>query len=337
MSLRALPKVEFHRHLDGSIRFDTILELARKNGVELGNPFLLKQKLTVTRPFETLQEVLDCFWTTQKVMVNFEAMKRIAFENVEDCFRDGVVLAELRFAPVFIMKDKALNFDEVFEGVIAGVKDAMDKYPIQAGLIHILPRGLDSVENVKSTNECLRYAKRYDRLVGFDLADPETETSFAEFEPLVAKARSAGMGITIHSGEDTTPDHMRRTLKTYSPTRIGHGIQAIHDRDLMKELKDRDVFLEICPTSNWLTGQVPTTRQHPFRKFWEAGVPVTLNSDDPHLMGIDLVDEYEIAVNEWGFKEAELVEMNRNALRASFLPKDVTDHVANIHFKKPRP
>ncbi len=328
MNLRALPKVEFHRHLDGSVRYQTIVDLGRRNRIDLGDAWSLRKRVTVTKPFETLKEVLDCFWTTQKVLCNYEAIRRVAFENVEDCHRDGVVLAELRFAPLFIMKDKALGFDEVFEGVIDGIREGMEKYPIQVGLIHILPRGLDRERDSASTEECLRYARKCDRLVGFDLADPEPDDSFVAYGPLVARARAAGLGITVHSGEDTTPGHMWKSLETYKPRRIGHGIQAVHDPDLMRALKDRDVFLEVCPTSNWLTGQVPTTAAHPFPKLLAAGVPLTLNSDDPQLMGIDLVTEYAIAHKEWGLSVDELVRLNRESLRASFLPEEIRRHVA---------
>ena len=333
-SLYKLPKVEHHRHLDGSLRVSTIAELARKNKSDLGvqSQAELYRKVVLDKPFGTLQAVLDCFWTAQKVMCNYESIKQVAYENVEDCHRDGVVLAELRFAPVFMMKNKSgLNFDEVFEGVIDGVHQAMKDYPIQVGLIHILPRGLDFAQCGPSTKACFTYmSSRHpgaDRLVGFDLADPETDNSFTQFAPLVAQARLNGMGITIHSGEDTTPAHMWRTLKTYSPQRIGHGIQAIHDPDLLKELRDRGVTLEVCPTSNWLTGQVPTTQAHPFPKLLKAGVRLSLNSDDPHIMGINLVREYAIAREEWGLSDEQLMRINRDACEASFLPEEIRAYV----------
>lgn len=336
--LRKLPKVEHHRHLDGSLRVTTIAELARKNNIDLGvsSQAELQQKVVLDKPFKTLQAVLDCFWTAQKVMCNYEAIKRVAFENVEDCYQDGVVLSELRFAPVFIMKNKpGLQFDEVFEAVIDGVHEAMKEFPIQVGLIHILPRGLDHEQAKLSTKACLRYAHAHhagaDRLVGFDLADPESDDSFEKYAPLVEQARKAGMGITIHSGEDTSPKHMWKTLETYQPQRIGHGIQAIHDEELMRELKRREITLEVCPTSNWLTGQVPTTAAHPFPALWKKGVKLSLNSDDPHVMGINLVREYVIATDEWKLSPGDLLGINRDACRASFLPEDIRSHVMKKH------
>lgn len=332
--LRKIPKVEHHRHLDGSLRLTTIAELARHNKIDLGvqSQAELLKKVVLTKPFETLEEVLNCFWTAQKVMCNYEAIKRVAYENVEDCYQDGVVLSELRFAPVFIMEGKPqLRFDEVFEGVIDGVHEAMKKFPIQVGLIHILPRGLNFEQCKLSTKECLRYAKSRhvgsDRLVGFDLADPESDESFELFSPLVKEAKNAGLGITIHSGEDTTPAHMWKTLEVYGPQRIGHGIQSIHDPDLMKELINRNITLEVCPTSNWLTGQVKSTKVHPFPQLLKAGVQLSLNSDDPHIMGIDLVREYEIASKEWGLDAKDFLRFNREACQTSFLPEDIRKDV----------
>lgn len=332
--LRKFPKVEHHRHLDGSLRVTTIAELARRNKIDLGvqSQAELQKKIVLTKPFETLEEVLNCFWTAQKVMCNYEAIKRIAFENVEDCYQDGVVLSELRFAPVFIMKDKPqLSFDEVFEGVIDGVHEAMKKFPIQVGLIHILPRGLDFEQCKLSTKECLRYAKSRhvgsDRLVGFDLADPESEDSFELFAPMVKEAKLAGLGITIHSGEDTSAAHMWKTLKVYAPHRIGHGIKSIDDPDLIKELIQSEIALEVCPTSNWLTGQVPSTKFHPFPKMLKSGLKLSLNSDDPHIMGIDLVREYEIASKEWGLEAKDFLRINREACQSSFLPEEIRTYI----------
>lgn len=323
-----LPKIELHRHLDGSVRLQTIIDLARKNKIDLGvkTQSELRKKVTVTTPMVSLEAVLDSFWTTQKVLANYEAIKRVAFENVEDCFHEGHKLVELRFAPVFIQRNKTLGFDEIIEGVIDGITEGMEKYGIQVGLIHIMPRSLDLNLNLGSTKEILRYRRSHhknaDRLVGIDLADLETEESFKDYAASVSEARSAGMGVTIHSGEDSSAQHVKRTLEIFKAGRIGHGIQIAKDPEVMKLVKEQDVVLEVCPTSNWLTNIVKDIQDHPLKFLYDQGVKVTLNSDDPHLMGITLVNEYEVATR-LGFKLEELVQMNKWALEKSFVPDEI--------------
>lgn len=325
MDWQKLPKVELHRHLDASIRFDTILELAKIHNLELGDN--LDKKLVIKKPMSSLEEVLESFWTTQKVLCSYEAIKRVAFENVEDAHRDGIKLVELRFAPLFIQQGKKLGFDEIIEGVIDGITQGMEKYPVAVGLLHIMPRSLDLKLNLESTDKILSYQKSYhknaDRLVGVDLADMETDESFIDYAPSIEKARLQGLGVTIHSGENTTGQHVIKTIKTFNATRIGHGIQIYKDPEAMKFVKDHDVALEVCPTSNWLTQCVPTLEKHPLKYLYEQGVKVTLNTDDPHIMNINLIHEYEVASTILGMNQDHFKQMNKWALEKSFLPQDI--------------
>lgn len=336
--LRALPKVELHRHLDGSVRFETIQELSKLHNIDLGAKSRdeLWAKAKIETPLSSLQEVLDSFWTTQKVMCSYDAIKRVAFENVEDCYNDGLKLVELRFAPTFIAEGKTLGNDEIIEGIIDGVQAGMDKYEIQVGLIHIVPRSLSFEKNVQATDDIFRYRKSNhkgaDRLFGFDLADMEDKFDPVDFKSMVDKARLEGMGITIHSGEDTTADHIVKTLDALCPTRIGHGIKSIDSEDLLKRIIENDIHLEVCPTSNWLTKCVSTIDEHPLPQLFRRGVSVSLNSDDPHLMNIDLTHEYLIAQQYYGFTPLEFHKMNREALRASFLPQEIRDSIGKKFF-----
>ena len=329
---RKFPKVELHRHLDASIRIGTVHELARKHNIDVNAGTLaeLDHKVTIRKPMKNLEDVLHSFLTTQKVLVSYEGIKRVAFENVEDCFNDGIKLVELRFAPVYIAKGKNLGNDEIIEGVIDGITEGMNKYDIQVGLIHIMPRSMDLALNLQSTEDILRYRKsshkNADRLFGIDLADLETPESFTDYAASIAKAKKAGMGVTIHSGEDSTADHVRKTIEIFHADRIGHGIQIAKDPDVMKLVKDRNVALEVCPTSNWLTQCVKTIDAHPLKFLYQQGVKVTLNSDDPQIMGIDLTHEYEVA-EKLGMTKEDLRKMNQWALEKSFLPEEITKRI----------
>jgi len=342
--LRSLPKVEFHRHLDGSVRFETIVELARDHKIDLGiDPGLadFKQKLLcrvkITQPMHSLQEVLDSFWTTQKVQCSRQAMERIAYENVEDCFLDGVRLAELRFAPVFIAKDKSyLAYKDIIQGVIDGVERACQDFAIEVGLIHILPRSLSLAENIRATEEVFNIKKSsYPgawRLVGIDLADNEQGTNAQDFVEIIAKAKDQGLSVTIHSGEDTSAEHVRRSIELYSPKRIGHGIKVWGNESVMDLLLKKGIHLEVCPTSNWLTHCVTSLQDHPLAKLYRAGISLSINSDDPRLMNIDLTNEYRVCRDYLGLDMDCFRRINLEALDHSFLPKQKIESIKSKYF-----
>jgi len=331
--LRKLPKVELHRHLDGSVRFETILDLSRLHAIDLGteNREELLKKTKLTSPMRNLEAVLDSFWTTQKVLASYEAIKRVTFENIEDAFRDGVRLLELRFAPVFISEGKDLENDEILEGVLDGMSEGMDRYPVQVGLIFIVPRTLDLEKNRAAFKEMLSYRKsghrNSHRLCGFDLADSEDAFEAERFTQFVEQARQEGLGITIHTGENTSPKHVWKSLEVYQPDRIGHGIKAWEDPKLVDQLVEKGIHLELCPTSNYITRSVKTLEEHPLPGFHAKGMPLSINADDPHLFDIDLVHEYEICARVFGLGEKEFLDINREALPYSFLEEDIVAFV----------
>jgi adenosine deaminase len=337
-TLRSLPKVELHRHLDGSVRFPTILDLARRHNLELGGTSVeeLRERTRIREPLADLQEVIARFAVIQKVLCSYEALRRVAFENVEDAWRDGVRLLELRFAPGFIAAGKNLSNEEIIEGVLDGLSDGLERYPIEAGLIGILPRTASPESNRAATADLIRYARGThrgaERLVGFDLADSETAVPPEDFLPLVEQARAAGLGITVHSGENTSAAAVARTLELFRPSRIGHGIRAWEDPETVERLRRLGVHLEVCLTSNWLTRSVASLEAHPLPGLYRAGVPVSINSDDPWLMDIDLVHEYELAARLYRFGPADFQAINRGAASASFLPPETRRRVLEAFF-----
>jgi len=325
MDYRSIKKVELHRHLDGSVRFETILDLARSKNIDLGIPLdnreELFQKAKVLLPMSGLQEVLDSFWITQKVMCDEESIERIAFENVEDAYLDGIELIELRFAPTFIREGKTLPYDLIIESVINGVRRGVKKYPIKVGLIHIVPRALSLKESEDATTEMLKFkaGSGKDLIVGFDLADGEEFELIETFKPVLERARSAGLGVTVHSGENTTSAHVKKTIEYLGVQRIGHGIKVMEDPKVMELALERGIHFEVCPTSNWLTRCVDKIENHPIKKMLDYGLSVSLNSDDPHIMNIDLTHEYEVAHRFLNIDEADFIKMNAFATKASFI------------------
>jgi adenosine deaminase len=337
-ALRNLPKSELHRHLDGSIRLQTVADIAARHNLDLGiaTEKDLAIKARITEPMRDLQAVLDSFATIRKVLCSYEAIERVAFENVEDAYRDGIHLIELRFAPPFISGGKSIGNDEIIEAVVDGITRGMNRYPVQVGLIGILVRTMDLEINRQATADLIRYAgSRYrnaDRICGFDLADAEDRANPEDFLLMVQQARDAGLGITIHSGENTSAAAVQRTLDLFAPGRIGHGIKSWGDEKLLQRLRDREVMLEVCPTSNWLTSSVSSLEDHPLPLLYRSGVPVSINSDDPNLFGIDLVHEYELCAGLYGFTEQDFMRINRQSVEKSFLPADIRTEVLKRHF-----
>ena len=234
---------------------------------------------------------------------------------------------------------KRLGFDEIFEGVLDGITQGMEKFDIQVGLIHIIPRPLDVHRHEESTREFLRYKKSIHmnahRLCGFDLADSETELKPETFIPLINSVRGAGAGVTgvtVHTGENTDARHVREAIDAYSPDRIGHGIRIVDNPELMEMVKERNIHLEICLTSNWLTRSVESIEKHPFPQLFKAGVSVSINSDDPHLMDIDLVDEYELVREHYDLTYDDLYRVNKKAISHSFLDEDIRRFVEITYF-----
>ncbi len=334
--LRGLPKVELHRHLDGSVRLQTILDLAEAHGIDIGTRSLgaLRERATITTPLRDLAEVLSRFGLLQGVLCSFSAIRRVAFENVEDAWRDGVKLIELRFAPAFIAGGKQITNDEIMEAVIDGVARGKAAYPIQAGLIVILARDQPLEENKRVAADAIRWRESgtpgAELIRGLDLADGEERSDPRDFAPLVERAREAGLGITVHTGENTSAAHVRKSLDVFRPERIGHGIRAWGDRELVRRLRDEGVLLEVCPTSNWLTASVPSLREHPLPLLYRAGVPVSINSDDPHLFGIDLVHDYQVCKDLYGFTAEDFKRINTMALAHSFLPREAKERVTEV-------
>lgn len=336
--LRAIPKVITHHHLDGSIRFETILDIWKKNKLDLGvrDADELYKKVKITSPMKDLQTVLDTFWTMQKVLCHYDAIKRIAFENVEDCYRDGVVAGELRFAPEFIATGKKMHHDEVIEAILDGVLEGMKKYPVQLGLISILPRSLDFERNKQANKAIIKYKKSShpgaDLLVGFDLADDEERTDPNQWAPLAKEAYDSGLHITIHSGEGTAAHFVKQAVEVYKAERIGHGISSIQDPEVLKYLKDRHIHLELCPTSNWLTNCVKKVEEHPLPQFYRHGISFSINTDDPHLMNIDLINEYNLCQTHWGFGLKDFRKINIDTLDHLFIDPDRIDNVKTRYF-----
>ena len=321
MNVKQLPKTELHRHLELSIRRSTIEELAPQFGFDLSKQGAYEHHFLITEQMADLGSVLHKFLDTQKLLGSEEILERIAYEACVDAYNlEGIRVLELRYAPTFVaMNHDHLSYDKIHSAFMKGIEKAERDVPIAVGMICILQRIL----SVDIGREVAHFAiENKDRFIGLDLADDEAGFDSKPFSDFFLKAKEAGLGITVHSGEANLPKspwYPKDAIEYLGADRIGHGVQIYREPEMIEYVKQKGVTLEVCPSSNYFTNAVATIEEHPIRKLMEAGVKVTINTDDPGIFGIDLNHEYNLLHDKFNFTEEEFTKCNETALAASFI------------------
>lgn len=330
-----IPKAELHCHLGGSIRTSTIIDIARKNKLRIPSfeEEQLNRHVKVTRQLKDLQSVLDAFSIARNCFVDGDAVERIAYEVFEDAAAQNVKLFELRFSPDWAFSGHQLDWDDALMRLEAARHRAERNFDMAIGFISISSRAMGLESCTRTIDWTIKWR---DRILGVDLADAELQNPIAEFKKEVLRAREAGLRVTVHSGEDTPASAVRDTIFAVCPDRIGHGIHIIQDMSVVDLVREREIYLEVCPWSNYLTNAVRTIESHPLKKLFDLGVKVTINSDDPEVLDTNLNNEYRIATEILGFTMEEVMETNKNAFEASFLSKSEKDRLWNKYFLKAR-
>lgn len=313
-----LPLIDLHRHLDGSVRLETILELGLKHNLPLPakNVEGLRPFAQVTTPVPGLLPFFQKFKWHVGVMVDYDACHRIAFENVEDAVNEGIDYIELRFSPWFMAEPHHLNPAGVVEAVVAGIAAATAKFDIKAKLIGIISRTYGTNIGQKELNALLT---QRDHLVALDLAGDEVNFPGEWFVDHFKQGRDAGWEITVHAGEAGGSATIWQAIRDLGATRIGHAIAAPEDPALMDYLAEQRIGVEMNLTSNIQTSTVPSYAAHPMKSVLEHGILTTINTDDPGISAIDLPFEYRVAVEEAGLTLQQAAQAQRNALDIAFL------------------
>jgi adenosine deaminase len=323
MSITTLPSAgltELHRHLDVSVRLSTLLELAQARGLIPTSTSLggFREDFILRDPMQDLGSVLAKFTLYQQVLDRYEVVERVGFEACEDAYREGIRNIEFRFSPGFVCDLSKMPWLEALEGFGAGLKRAMVAYPdLRAGLICIGSRDF-GMESIEKTIEF--FLKERDQFIGFDLAGDESRFPNHLYRNAMKPVIASGANITIHAGEGDGPDSVWSALHDLGAVRIGHGIRSVEDPKLMEYLRENQILLEMCPTSNRITSAWPILETHPFRKCLEFGIPVSLNTDDPSVFGNTLADEIAIARNVMGLSDEAIQRSFVMAREHSFLP-----------------
>ncbi len=311
-----MPKAELHLHLDGSLRVETALALARSRGIDAPGTYAgMFDALVAPARLASQAELLTRFDLPIALLQDAEALEQVAAELVEAKAADNVRYLEIRWGPALHVQ-RGLSLAEGIGAVCRGAASAAARTGTTVRLICTALRSHDPGDSVALAETAARF--RSEGLTGWDLAGPEAARPDPQlFARAFAAARAGGLRITLHAGEWGGAGQIRRAL-ALDPERIAHGPGAIDDPGLMAELRDRGITLDLCPTSNVQAGIVPSVAAHPLARLHRAGVPVSLSTDDTTVSDIRLSEEYVRAVEETGLSLPELWAIDRHSLDVAF-------------------
>jgi adenosine deaminase len=312
----AIPKVELHCHLEGTVRPSTVIELARRHDVALPT-----EDPTELYSYTSLDSFLRIFWLVQSLIGDREDWARVAYEATLDAAPHGLRYREAFFTPArHLQAGQALG--DIVAGLSEGLEAAERETGVRSALICDIDRSFGPAAAVELVGAlvALRHDGRADRVIGLGMDSTERGVDPASFVPAYAAARRAGLRLTGHAGEDTGPGNIRAALDALGLERIDHGIAIVEDPGLMARVAEARIPLNVCPSSNVvIANRYRAVAEHPLRRMREAGLLVTINTDDPAMTGADLGSEYRTVGEELGFSFDELCAIAVEGVEATWL------------------
>jgi adenosine deaminase len=321
-ALDRLPKVELHCHVEGTMRAGTVVDLARKNGIELPT-----SDPTELYRYSNLDTFLEVFWLVQSTLGSREDWTRLAYESIVDGAAHGLVYRETFFTPA-----RHLAAGQDLAGIVAGLAEGLAAAEAETGVRAMLIADIDrayggaaGLEMVRRLVELRRDASPgAERVIGVGLDSTELGVDPTDFAGAFELAGRTGLRRTSHQGEETPPGHIWAGLDVLGSERIDHGLSSIQDPELTRRLAGERIPLTVCPNSNVvIANAVPRLELHPFRRMREAGLLATLNTDDPALTDLDLGREYRSCMEAFGYRWEDMVEIALDGVEATWL--DDTD------------
>lgn len=317
-----LPKIDLHRHLEGSLRLNTLAEIALEHGIDLPGYDIeqLRPYVQVTDDPPDYLSFLKKFQFLHRFYTSKEAVQRVVREAIIDAAHDNIRYLELRFNPQALANVQGFSLPGVVEWVIEATEEAQTSTGTRTCLILTIPRK----EPMRTANEILELGIAYfgPWIRGIDLVGDEVNFPAELFIAPFRRAREAGLNITVHAGEWAGPQSVYTAVRYLDAQRIGHGIHAIEDSSVIQLLYERNVALEVCPTSNLQTGAVCGMAQHPLLDLYNLRLRVTLNTDDPSISDTTLSDEYAVSIAALGIEPQQIYRMLRNSVEAAFIPEE---------------
>jgi len=330
--LKELPKVELHCHLDGSLRVDTILDLASKQNIPLpsSNPHNLKKMLSIGEKRVTLEEYISRFDITLSVMQTPDSLSRIAYELIEDVASENVRYIEVRYSPI-LHTARGMTLEEAITSVKDGLKKGEKDFGVKSGIIVCGIRHISPEASLKLADLCVKF--KNDGVVGFDLAGAEENFPAKDHREAFYMILNHNINATIHAGEAFGPSSIHQAVHYCGAHRIGHGTRLKEDQDLMNYINNHRITMEVCLTSNWHTYTVKSLKEHPLRYYYDRGIRVTLNTDNRLMSDTTLTKEFCIARDLFNFQLHDFREVTIIAMKAAFLPhlerKEMIKNIAN--------
>ena len=326
---RAIPKVELHRHLEGSLRLDTMVDIANQHGITIPDDILRLSTLVQVQEEEkfTFQNFLSKFNTLRLFYRSPDAIHRITRETIEDAAKDNVKYLEMRFTPVALSRAERFPLHDVIDWVITSTKEAAKEHNVIVNLIASVNRH----ESAELAEQVAWLAADHveDGLVALDLAGNEAEFPSEPFYGIFKEARQAGLHVTIHAGEWGPAKHIKEAIEELGAERIGHGVRVLEDESIAALARERNTAFEVCITSNYQSGVVESLETHPLMEMFEKGINVTINTDDPSISRITLSHEYYEACEDLKMPQNTLKERILAAAQAGFLPEDKKDKLVS--------
>ena len=314
--IRGLPKAELHMHIEGSLEPELMFRLAARNGVKL--PYRSVEEVKAAYDFDSLQSFLDLYYMAAGVLIrreDFAALTEAYFDRLAE---DGGVYAEIFFDPQ-THTARGVSMETALGGVLDGIAAAEQRHGIKSKVIICCLRHLGEAEGLRMLSEAEPFL---DRIVGLGLDSSERDFPPADFKRLFTAARAQGLRLVAHAGEEGPAAFVRDALDVLAVERVDHGIRAIDDPELIERLTKNGTTLTVCPLSNVRLRTVKALHEHPLRRLFEAGVKVTINSDDPAYFGGYLHENYRATAKALDLTKAELAEIAANSFRGAFLPDE---------------
>ncbi|MFP4600445.1 MAG: adenosine deaminase [Persicimonas sp.] len=316
-----MPKTDLHVHLDGSLRLETILELAEEQGVKLPNgadtPEKLAKEIHMGEVCKDLTDYLKAFDVTLSVLQTEEAIYRAAFELGEDAAKENVKYMEVRYSPL-LHTQQGLSFPVIVEAVGEGLREAKRRYGLMSGQIICGIRHITPESSLRLAELCVAFKNK--GVVGFDLAGAEANNPPKDHRDAFYLIRNNNVNLTIHAGEAYGPESVHQAIHMCGAHRVGHGVRLREDGDLLNYVNDHRIPLEMCPTSNVQTRACDSFESHPLPFYLSYGLRVTINTDNRLVTDTTMSEEFWRCVEHYDLNIGDLRKLMINGFKSSFMP-----------------